>query len=489
MFNDFKNLSFDVTKHTIQKLKDIFDRLNLSDLERRYINLNNKLISLDNQTKSLSEYTNEHYPPPPPPPPPPTEFLPDLAIINIVPTTYTNYVNFEIEIQNVGIAISPSTTLSENLIGGGLSNSVAVPSLAPGGSFTTNVQYSFDPSGATETKTFSAEVNPSHSFNEVSFGNNGMMIPVQVKTAYSDPYDPYDPDGIYHTYIIFHAHNSEGKEVGSVGGGRALFNYTNGAKASPTFFNQHATRQNVIPGTYSCTATWNGMVVNLGLITFNPYSTTSIIVTFPRTQINSSSLYPSIINVGGKTSSYYTEGTQQPNTVLYMSSYPSGFSPYSDITAVWDFSFSIMSYNYNLTLSIGDGFQGYFSYVIGQIPISYIPATTDFTVWFVQSNHSGYPGMKLAYYSTPPPFFFSPPDYSYFFVDADPGIHQNIIPASLAYNMLISDSHGGVGIYDDYIWYLITNFTNVIPETITGSKSILSLIISSVPYDLAGTGW
>jgi len=48
MFNDFKLLTFDVVKQKILKLKDIFDRLNLSNLEKRLIELENSLFINNN---------------------------------------------------------------------------------------------------------------------------------------------------------------------------------------------------------------------------------------------------------------------------------------------------------------------------------------------------------------------------------------------------------------------------------------------------------
>ena len=313
MFNDFKILSYKNTKQKISKLKDIFDRLNLSALEERLENLLNGKNTLDNKISALKVPSQPGEPGdpgdqgepgepsdlgepgdprnPPPPLPPPIVNLPDLTILSINTSLQTNYINFKITVKNVGLAISAATTLTE-LIPELLSNSVGIPSLAPEETFTTNVQYSFDPSGTIETKTFLTEVNPSRSLIESSYSNNSDSVTVEVKRNYI-------PDG--NSYYILHAHIPEGKEVGSIKFRQAYYNPDIPLRETPysypgyysidnpnpqaiqtsTSIGSHGVRSIISAGLHTFRCQFNNITLTQ-VVNCLPNTTTTIIFTFPR---------------------------------------------------------------------------------------------------------------------------------------------------------------------------------------------------------------
>ena len=268
MFNDFKFLSFDATKQKILKLKEIFDRLSLSSLEKRLIELEN--VKLD--TDLTFEPTTA------PIIPEPTD-LPDLALVSISSTLYTNYINFEITIQNIGTVASTETTLNE-IVTTVFSNSVIVPALEPEETFVTNIQHSFNPAGPLVNHTLLAEVNPTHSLIETTYSNNSGYATVIANQNWpggpgeppggpgEPPGGPGEPGGnpgdpgYPNTYVIVHVHNPEGKELGG------LVNIGGTTFSGPTHISQHGVRLSIAPGNKNVSATYNGLTVNMLLIHF-----------------------------------------------------------------------------------------------------------------------------------------------------------------------------------------------------------------------------
>ena len=251
MFNDFKFLSLDATKQKILRLKDIFDRLNLSSLEKRLIELENVL--------SVPSLTFE--PTITPIIPEPTD-LPDLAIINITSTLYTNYINFEITIQNIGTVVSTETTLNEIVVSV-FSNSVIVPALEPEETFVTNVQHFFNPDGLLVNYTLLVEINPNRSLIETTYLNNsGSATVIANQNWPGTPGTPgvpgTPPEPGLNSYAIVHAHNPEGKELAQFWSCVHL----SGLLQTPSVLSKHGVRQIVFPGTaYDNGILFNGVIV------------------------------------------------------------------------------------------------------------------------------------------------------------------------------------------------------------------------------------
>lgn len=160
MFNDFKLLSFDSTKQKILRLKDIFDRLSLSSLEKRLIELEN-VLSVPNLTFAPVSVST---------PPEPTD-LPDLAVIDISYQLIENYYEFSIAIQNVGLIATPESTVLI-FIPDFYSSIKIVPSLDIEERTIIKFQRSYDSSKPYVLKYISAEVNPSRILIEKSYLNN-----------------------------------------------------------------------------------------------------------------------------------------------------------------------------------------------------------------------------------------------------------------------------------------------------------------------------
>jgi hypothetical protein len=147
MFNDFKLLSFDTTKQKILRLKDIFDRLNLSSLEKRLVQLETTTVQ-DNTSLNL-------------------QFgLCDLIVENItmeiteMPPTLSERgtVNITVTIKNIGTGISPKDVRSITWIygdGAVLGNhiygemhgagGIFVPSLQPNKTYIFNTGFTWNP--------------------------------------------------------------------------------------------------------------------------------------------------------------------------------------------------------------------------------------------------------------------------------------------------------------------------------------------------------
>ena len=272
MFNDFKNLNFSTTKQKIRKLKELFDRLRLNDFEER---LKRLTLSINHVDKKIIDV-----PPPPPPPPPPTT-LPDLAITSLIPTVGSNSVSFEITITNNGLGTSSGTMLNGNLYGQTL-HSVPVPSLEPSGQFTTNIEFTFDSEGESVIRTFFAEVNPSHNFIEVDYGNNTASTVVTIKEAFIP-----DPEK---AYLIVHAHNPEGKEINGL---LTHINYDdayiymdgNPYTYAPVNISQHGQRHDATNyvGTHTFTLRFNGMESEGQIVNIQLGTTQELVFTIPRT--------------------------------------------------------------------------------------------------------------------------------------------------------------------------------------------------------------
>ena len=428
MFNDFKNLSYKNSKQKLSKLKDIFDRLNLSSLEERLTNLSNGKNTLENQISALKIPPQPGEPGDPgnpgepgdpgnpgepgdprnpPPPPPPSSNLPDLTIISINTSLQTNYINFEITIQNIGITASTATTLTE-LIPELLSNSVIVPSLAPGETFTTNVQYSFDPSGTPETKTILAEVNPSRSLIESSYSNNSDSATVEVKSNYV-------PDG--NTYYILHAHIPEGKEVGSVKFRNS--NGTPGYYSYPGYYSidnpnpqmmytsyligTHGIRNIISSGLHTFRCQYNNITLTQ-VVNCLPNTTTTIIFTFPR------NILPYTFNALADSGSFYLPNgglSIQNRTPFHAQVYSE--PTYNSIVnanmnAIVDLQQIIASIYLSVVASGGVSTSASYSFY-GPIPIT-LPTNPELSLLFFNSQDGGganlYPNIRVnadgAYY-------------------------------------------------------------------------------------------
>lgn len=295
MFNDFKLLNYSSTKNKIRKIKEILDRLTLENLELE-LQYNFLLSSIEQLDKRKDGFV-PFYPDKKPggeegegeeePIPPEEQNLPDLIISQISPTLFTNYVNYAITIRNQG-AIASSITTLDAIIPGLLNQNTLIQIIEPGAEYTINVQYSFDPDGDEIPKTFISTVNPTHNFNESNFNNNSNSTQATVKEAYTEP-EPGDPPNS--SYVIFHLHNPEGKEINSIDGIVGSNKATITISGEGTFFGaanlgEHGTRHLLnTSGTKSVSAHFNGINITQS-IAFIPNTTTEIRITFPRTTAN-----------------------------------------------------------------------------------------------------------------------------------------------------------------------------------------------------------
>jgi hypothetical protein len=476
MFGDFKNLSYLVTKNKFRKLKDIFDRLGLSSLEERINRLSSIINSLDTQVQAFEDriITQGHGPltPPPPPGPPPVvpTNIPDLAIISLTPSVYTNYVNFKIVIQNIGLVNSSSTTLSE-LIPGLFNNSDSIPSLIPNETIERNIQIPFDPSGTLKNITFLSEVLPV--LNETNTSNNSASTTTTIKTDYL-------PDG--NTYVIVHLHNPEGKEIGSLTGTTLLIGYESGSLNPAVSIGTHNIRQLIPSGTHLFTAYFNG--INLSQSVNCPANQTTIITfIFPRTIADINFSIDDTITYPNTSSSFL--GEVNYSTGGQINTY--------NISWVAHLSANLLSYTSNListiiptinsippvSLSVNARWGHTYNQFLPNAPIDIdVPIYTQFNRWWVQSKSLGN-------------------NFQIFLLDTAP--YPYTVTAMIADFMNINDTYLSLplsSINYKKMLVLSPNFlqtNSYIPglpsntDTLSGGFSYL--FMSSVPYDFEGIGF
>jgi len=263
MFNDFKKLSFDATKQKISHLKEIFDRLNLSNLEKRLIELEN-VSSIPNLTfEPISVPTT---------PPIPTD-LPDLVITNISYTTYNGYYKYFVTVQNIGFFSSVASEITI-IVSNILNSTQSVKALVPGESVICEVVRSFDPTLINTPATILAEVNPTRALLETSYTNNISSSIVNIKQFY--------PTSVF-TYVKVLAFGS------LTGWAEFLFFYG----AYPGEWGHRIIYDPYGPGERHLTSPGNARVLaycdnpegydflDLGVINLIQYQTTEIIANFP----------------------------------------------------------------------------------------------------------------------------------------------------------------------------------------------------------------
>ena len=313
MFNDFKRFHFGVIKNKLQKLTDIFDRLNLVKLEQRYLNILNSLSELDGKIDKFGDWYRKNVVIPRrypiiTPPVEPTGF-PDLEIVSIIPTVYSNHIDFEVTIKNIGTAYSPATTLSSVILDL-LTDSIIVPNLLPDTEVVKIVTYLF-PVGEFDvvSKDLTVTVNPSHTFIESDYTNNTSTLTTLVRVAHvSDPTE---------AYVIVHCHNPEGLEISSIGDAyyrpnRHLPITTMGLVSLDLL--HHGAVVPITPGIYSCISTFNGISIDLGNIDFVAETITELVFDFPRTiadfdyTVNASKNYQNEIHYTDETDTNVTTG-------------------------------------------------------------------------------------------------------------------------------------------------------------------------------------
>jgi len=222
MFNDFLNLNYWKTKNKLRTLREVVNRISMPQLDDKLnnlvvsINSINALIDKINDNKDEDD-TTRHQPPDINVPPgdwttcPP---LPDLIVKSISSSTHDKYIDFAITVENHDwgrieqtASIKPCklrvrTTTDYSVL-------LDVPPLALGETVTLHQQYSFDPDATEEIeKTIYASVDINLEVDEVFNNNNNLSKSFTVKEPYIAPPGK--------AYLIFHMHNPEGKEIGSI---------------------------------------------------------------------------------------------------------------------------------------------------------------------------------------------------------------------------------------------------------------------------------
>jgi hypothetical protein len=479
MFNDFKNLTYKTTKQKISKLKDIFDRLNLSSLEERLNTLSNLQESLEIKRASKAIITSIN----PGIPENPSD-LADLIILSINTSLQPNYINFEITIKNIG-TIASSTTLLNEIIPDLLNNTVSVPILESEETFTTNIQFSFDPTGTPVTKTFLTEVNPLRSLLENSYSNNSMSSIVEVKSEYV-------PD--INTYVILHAHNPEGKEIVPLSpiSESLKFKFYGGDDCFLKYFEilpiggieNHGGRWVIQAGHYDkIECYYNGITIDLGPYYLQPHTTSQIVATFTRYNMPLSLDYSG--NSGNMNNFIIPAG-------FYLQTPPCNTSPIFAICQAYDeqlsqpsiygygtFEFYLNDFGFmaNLEarwLSNPPGKFPFYQTIASEadVPIS-IPTQTAFHYWISQSKVIGkYPSISLINQS----------GGSSDLIMSSPNIYRNLsLPANVSYNALRTD----ISVHSLY-----TSIANMsTPVSTKLAEGTLIWKASSIPYDLAGTSF
>lgn len=294
-FSDFKNLSYDKAKGKLNLLKGIFTRLKLNELEERYDELVKQLDSLQLKIKNFQIFFQNKFEPPPdpkfrrPPPPPeppieedeeeePTEELYPNLSISVVPVTRSNSTEFQVTVINSGTKESPATDVVLNLLPENI-NSLSIPALEIGESYTTSWWYFYDPAGDPETKTLLAEVNSYRSFVELSYADNQTSVVASVKKQH------VITDG--YAYVILHSHNAENKEIGGLQNHENVvwdFLPSGGSFIGATNINNHGELHQVTPGTYAVTVYWNNITINKSNVILEENTITELFVEFPRTE-------------------------------------------------------------------------------------------------------------------------------------------------------------------------------------------------------------
>jgi hypothetical protein len=485
MFNDFKNLHFDVTKRKIGKLFDIFQRLGLSSLEERYKLLLEKFNLLTEQLDSLSNHIilkqeeNPNWPIIIPPTPPAPGMLPDLAIISMIPTVYTRYVNFKITIQNIGTIVSPASSV-DVIVPNIFSRSLLIPALEPNEQYSINTQHSFSDTGEPLSITGLAEVNPLHLFTESNYNNNQYSVPAIIKSEYV-----LSPSL---RYVILHAHNPEVIELGYFAPSGNPIVYIVGSStdtfSTPSFLSQHAVYQQLssfnISSLYHAYCEWNGITVDLGMIEILPGKVTELFFTFPRIQTNISwdydgtALLDNYINPisGGVLTDFSL--TSPLAALSYRETgffYATGYGTFNFDINMEDFIMQIRAVRTGGlgTIATYVGQYGAFPPVDQEILIN-IPVQS-FNTWWCQALLVGtYPGITLNGAS-----ILSGKDMSV----PDPYYSLQTLPANIEYTAMrfwiggnVSTTNDNADISKDYTGSIFNGFK-----------------FSSIPYDLLNGGF
>jgi len=502
MFADFKNNSYSATKNKFRKLKDIFDRLSLEALEERLTKLNTLIDALDVKAQTVQTIVEQRKAVPPTIPP--QGPVPDLAITSLVPTVSYNGINIAIGITNIGQLASTPTTVSEYSTGFVGSGSVSVPALNPNESVTRNIQIPFDPSGTPQAVTIIAHVNPV--MGEINLSNNDASTSLDITAGVKQGYPEISGDG--QTYVIFHAHNPEGLEVGQFGFGNADLLINGYYVGSSPLLNpaSHNARIPINvglipPGTYPCEARFNGMSV-FQTISFTLYSTTVLTFEFPRVDmpVNFSSSQNGLIN---SFPDYYS-GIHHSN---YTSTFPLSFLGWTEDVGKLEpisFSYTFTKNSFLLDVSITknplfinppvntlynqtglsvvppDNSTGW---LFSPIPVT-VPIHTQFTNWLTQYARNGFYPKATIHSPT------SGSSYTIISNSSLSGYQHKTILANRAYDSIkfdYDDAYNGGNQFE-----VKTNPNSSSPAVSTGELSgslTGGLKISSVPYDILGTGF
>ena len=196
MFNDFNILSYWKTNHKIKKIRELINRI-----YGHYLFKLDKVNKIENSLNNLSTLINN------------IEagitagLLPDLTVVSITPTEYSNYFNFKIIIKNIGTAdVVASVT---NILMASISTNINIPALVIDETFEFNIQFAFDPLGDPKNFTITANADYNNSIEEINENNNDKSLIFTAKDEYVPPAD---------SYVIIHCHNPEGKEINSITG-------------------------------------------------------------------------------------------------------------------------------------------------------------------------------------------------------------------------------------------------------------------------------
>ena len=481
MFNDFKALNYYTTNHKIRKIKELLDRLTLEHLALEF-NVKSIGSTINRTDQRVQDFVpfyqtsisgGEE--------PEPTSNLPDLIVVNIIPTTFSNYVNYAITVQNIGVDTSSSTTLN-SIIPDLLTTDSSIPALSSNETYTTNVQYAFDPAGSSAQKTFISTVNPLHTASESNYNNNSKSVQSTVKAEYT-------PDG--NAYVIFHLHNPEGKEINSITGSGTGVNTANiniegtGGFTGASNLSEHGVRHVLsASGVKLVTATFNGITIQQN-VDFVADTTTQLTIPFPRTDdlnMNYSNNLPA--TSFSLTSPFY----EQAFSALPLPSYV--FTPnYNVATGEASANWTLTNSSFDGEIAIkrlsGGAFGGV-SHGVKQLILYVfdllapglaliIPPTSAFNNWYAQSLQTGqYPTIALRRtgLTTQRSVILSRT------IQSEPYYQFRVLSANDGgYDHLYMDLklRADAGTYN--VWYTDTN---------SGVLLNGGLKFSSVPYDLDG---
>jgi len=263
-----------------------------------------------------------------------------------------------------------------------------------------------------------------------------------------------------HTYVICHIHNPEGIEIGCLAGSEAYVEFSGIFKyISPYNTSGHGEKLDLLlclpePPTCSVICHFNGMTIDAGIYTFLPNTTTTIIFTFSR--VNADLIYD-------------FSGSEILEKNFVNTSLPIGFATYGPGEGFGQYYYVLNPSRFDMTIRAvqTEWYMETIAFTLPStkypesiIPIS-IPSQSNFLFWYTQIiKNSDYPNIFLHY----------------------SGGNQEI-------GNLISSALNYTGISFTIPSLIASTYEgpSEVEKSVHGRCS--SLKMSSVPYDLLGTGF